>query len=339
MFVPLAVIAEHLLHSATLAFISACLGIVPLAKLMGDATEKIAHRVGGAVAGMMNSALGNLAELIIAIMALLKGQITVLKASLTGAIVANILLVMGCSAFFGGLKREEQSFNKAAVSASASLLFIVTIALLIPSMAVSQAQLAHAAQPVSVATALVLLGMFVASCLFSLKTHAHIYEESQPEAQSNSHAEPLGKSLVILIGSSLLIALLAEILTGTIDQASKRLGLSEIFIGMVIVAIVGNAAEHSVAVLFALKNKMNLSVNIALESSKQIATFVVPFLVILGWFINRPFDLVFTTLEVISLLASVFILNLICLDGKTNWLEGLSMIGMYAILGVAFYFF
>lgn len=346
LFIPVTLIAEYVLHNPTLAFVGSCLGIIPMAKLMGDATEVIANKVGGAFAGILNSGLGNLAELIIAIMALLKGETEVLKASLTGSIIANVLLVFGMSAFFGGLKREDQSFNKAAASASGSLLFIVTVALLIPSF---MGLLNHRMEaithsgPMSLLSAGFLLLMFAGSLIFSLKTHSHIYEErqvpgeaSEPEAEHNG---PIGKAVTQLLITSGLIALLAEILTGTIGEASEKLGLSRVFIGVIVVAIVGNAAEHSVAIMFAMKNKMNLAMNIALESSKQIATFITPLLVVLGFVLGKPFDLVFTPLEVIALFACVTVLNFVCQDGRSNWLEGLSMMALYGILGTAFFFF
>lgn len=350
LFIPLTFIAEYVLHNPTLAFISSCLGIIPMAKLMGDATEVLAHKVGGAFAGILNSGLGNLAELIIAIMALLKGEIEVLKASLTGAVIANILLVFGMSAFFGGLKREDQKINIAAASASGSLLSIVIIALMIPSfmgfMDPQMEEISHSG-PLSLISALFLLLIFFGSLFFSLRTHSHIYEEEADEnppeqgseAAEAEHTGNTSKAIVTLILTSCMIALLAEALTGTIGHASEQLGLSRIFIGVVVVAIVGNAAEHSVAILFAMKNKMNLAMNIALESSKQIATFITPLLVLLGLALGKPFDLVFSPLEVIALFACISIFNFTVQDGKSNWLEGLSMMALYGILGTAFFFF
>ncbi|HEY9839683.1 MAG TPA: calcium/proton exchanger [Candidatus Obscuribacterales bacterium] len=343
-FIPLTFIAEYLMHNPTLAFISSCLGIIPMAKLMGDATEVLAHKVGGAFAGVLNSGLGNLAEMIIAVMALLKGEIEVLKASLTGSIIANILLVFGMSAFFGGLKREDQSFNKAAASASSSLLFIVIVALLIPSfmgsLSPKMETITHNSSMSLISAGLLLL-MFAGSLIFSLKTHSHIYEEAKVEGQpeEEAHDGSTAKAVTMLIVTSSVIALLAEALTGTIGHASESLGLSRVFIGVVVVAIVGNAAEHSVAIMFAMKNKMNLAMNIALESSKQIATFITPMLVILGLILGKPFDLVFSPLEVIALFACVTVLNFVCQDGRSNWLEGLSMLALYGILGTAFFFF
>lgn len=345
LFIPLTFISEYVMHNPTLAFISSCLGIIPMAKLMGDATEVLAHKVGGAFAGILNSGLGNLAELIIAVMALLKGETEVLKASLTGSIIANLLLVFGMSAFFGGLKREDQSFNKAAASASGSLLFIVIVAMLIPSfMGYVNPQMVGITHSsgLSLASAGFLLVMFAGSLVFSLKTHAHIYEEAKVAGEVEEHHEESGsttKAVVQLIITSGMIAFLAEALTGTIGHASESLGLSRVFIGVILVAIVGNAAEHSVAIMFAMKNKMNLAMNIALESSKQIATFITPMLVVLGFVLGKPFDLVFSPLEVIALFACVTVLNFVCQDGRSNWLEGMSMMALYGILGTAFFFF
>lgn len=338
-FLPLAFLFHFLGEEwATFTFFCSALAIVPLAALMGHATEALAARAGAGVGAFLNAALGNAAELIIAVVAVYGGQIDLVKASLTGSIIGNVLLVLGLSAFLGGLRRKEQEFSRVAAESGVAMLFIAVAALSIPSLVnfLQHEVSAEAIQPMSNITAVVLMVTYLAGLIFVFVTHKHVFVA----AGDAQEAPGIGKARIALelIVSAALIGVLAEFLVGTVEHASQKLGLSEIFIGVIVVAIVGNVAEHAAAIVFALKNKMNLSVNIAIESSKQVALFVAPLVVLVGLIAGNPVTLVFTPLEAGALGISVAILALLVLDGRTNWLEGVQLLAVYVILAVAFYF-
>ncbi|HUL58372.1 MAG TPA: calcium/proton exchanger [Anaeromyxobacteraceae bacterium] len=324
-----------------LSFASSCLAVVPLAGLMGRATEALAARVGTAVGGFLSATVGNAAELILGLAALRAGELAVVKASITGAIVGNLLLVFGAAAFAGGLRREKQTFNATAAGAGVATLFLASVALLVPAL------LHHGADPhpekrvpFSVAISLVLLATYALSLRFSLGTHAHLYDVEVDEAAAGVSGPrwSVRRALGVLVGATVAVAVMSEILVGSIEGAAHALGLSRVFVGVVVVAIVGNAAEHSTAVLMALRDRMDLALHIAVESSKQVALLVAPALVLAGLALGRPMDLVFTPLEVVAVGAATGAITLVALDGESNWLEGAMLVAVYAVLGVAFYF-
>ena len=319
-----------------LVFSVSCLAVVPIAGLMGRATDAIASRVGTALGGFLSAALGNAAELVLAVAALRAGEVDVVKASITGSIVGNLLLVFGVALVAGGWRRDKQTFNRTAAGAGNATLFLAAVALLVPALQHHGADPHPEARlPASVAIAVVLVALYLLSLLFSLRTHVHLYP-----AEGSARASPWSSrtAALVLVAATAAVAVVSEILVESISGASEALGLSRVFVGVVVVAIVGNAAEHSTAVLVALRDQMDLALQIAAESSRQVALFVAPVLVFAGLLLGRPMDLVFTELEVVAVGASVGAVTLVALDGESNWLEGAMLVALYAVLAVAFYF-
>jgi len=362
-FIPVALLLEHVLHGdAVWVFITSAVAIVPLAGLMGRATEQLAHRVGAGLGGLLNATFGNAAELIIAGVALSAGYYDLVKASLTGSIIGNILLVFGLSALVGGLRFPVQKFNRTAASLGSTMLVLSAIGLLVPAifhMLVGTEQ-ALDEQTLSLEIAIVLMASYLLSLLFTLRTHSHLYTgpveddthsdapsakigAKPAQASAMAHADEAvwstRRSLTMLISSAAVIALMSELLVGAVEGAAEVLGMNEVFIGVILVAIVGNAAEHSTAILMAAKNKMDIAFAIASGSSIQIALFVAPLLVFLSYAIGpAPMDLRFTGLEVFSVGISVGILALIAQDGESHWMEGVQLLAVYAILALAFFY-
>lgn len=336
---PLAV-ASHFFFPGTPTFILCAVTLIPLARLMGASTEVIAHRLGSGWGGLMNASFGNAAELIIAIAALRNGQTEVVKASITGAILGNILLVLGAAIAVGGLKREKQTFNTTAALSGAAMMFLAVTAMIVPDL--FHAVQGEAALPVmgrlSVSIAVVLLVIYVLSLVFSLRTHQHLYAGEDHGTEEELPPWSQKKAVVILLGSTVGVVVAAELLVHALEPAIASFGLTHTFVGVIIIAIIGNAAEHSTAVIMALKNKMDLAFNIAFESSKQIALFVAPVLVLLSYPLGHPLSLEFTHMEVAGMGIGVGAATLIGLDGESNWLEGVMLLGVYAILAVAFFF-
>jgi len=330
----------------TALFICSCLAIIPLAKWMGRATEALAHHMGQGIGGLLNATFGNAAELIIALMALNKGLTEVVKASITGSIIGNILLVLGLSLVAGGVKYPEQRFNKTAVGSSVSSLFLAAIALTVPS--VFHFTASHSggdwnpllSQKLSLAIAIVLFLTYACTLGFSLKTHKQLFIGTVDEPEIAATHEPWTrtKATTILVISTVFIALMSEFLVETVESARARLGFTEVFVGVIVVAIIGNAAEHSTAVVMAMKNKMDLSLGIAIGSSLQIALFVCPVLVFTSYLFGRPMDLEFTLPEVIAVGVAVMLVSQISGDGETNWLEGVQLLSVYLVLGILFYY-
>jgi len=338
---PLAV-ASHFFFSGTLTFILCSLALVPLARLMGEATEVIAHKLGSGLGGLMNASFGNAAELIIALAALRSGHTAVVKASITGAVLGNLLLVLGAALIFGGARREKQTFNATAALSGSAMMFLALTAMIIPDLfhvAQGDAALPHL-RPLSIGISIILLAMYVLSLLFSLRTHAHIYsgEEEGGGAEEELPHWSTRKATVYLLLATGGVVVVAEFLIHALEDAIKSFGFTHTFVGVIIIAIVGNAAEHSTAVLMAMKNKMDLAFNIAFESSKQIALFVAPVLVLLAIPLGQNLTLEFTHMEVVGMAVGIGAATLIGLDGESNWLEGAMLIGVYAILGITFFF-
>jgi len=330
-------------------FASSAIAIIPLAGLMGEATEKLASRLGAGVGGLLNATFGNAAELIIAMVALQKGLYDVVKASLTGSIIGNILLVLGASMVAGGFRRERQKFDRSAAAASATLLSLAGLALLVPAVfhfvaegAVARATLTPEREvlierSLSLEIAIVLFVSYLLSLWFTLKTHKHLYTGGAEEHE-HEKVDIRGAVLSLLLATAA-VAWMSEMLVGAVEEASHVLGLTEVFVGVIVVAIIGNAAEHSTAILVAMKNHMDLSLNIAIGSSIQIALFVAPVLVFASYFMpHGPMDLRFTPFEVLAVVASIAVVNLVSQDGESNWLEGAMLLAVYVVLGIAFFF-
>jgi Ca2+:H+ antiporter len=344
LFVPVAAILEFTHAGPISIFVCSCLAIVPLAGWMAKATEHLAARTGEGVGGLLNATFGNMAELIIALMALSAGHPEVVKASITGSIIGNVLLVFGLSAICGGLKYREQTFNRTAAGAGSTLLALSVVALAVPTVFHRIVGETHPSQErdLSLDIAIVLLVTYGLSLLFVLKTHSHLYLGAGGHGEEGETQGPpwsAKKAVVVLLLSTAGVAVVAEFLVGAIDGVAKAAGMSAVFIGVILVAVVGNAAEHSTAVLVAMKNKMDLAMNIAVGSSIQVALFVAPVLVFLSYGVGpAPMNLLFTPMELLAVAASVLVIALIAHDGETNWFEGALMLAVYAILGMAFWF-
>ena len=346
-FVPIAIVLEYVVHArAEWIFITSCLAIIPLAGLMGKATEHLAEHVGEGVGGLLNATFGNAAELIIAIVALNAGLHDVVKASITGSIIGNILLVFGLSALIGGARYSIQSFNKTAANLGTTMLTLAAIGLVVPAIfhyVVIGGDVPVAEQELSLEIAVILMATYVLSLVFTLKTHKHLYAgghgADDADEAMGTQGWSTGRSLTVLLVATAFVALMSEFLVGAVEATAKSFGMTEVFVGVILVAIIGNAAEHSTAVLMAIKNKMDIAINIAVGSSIQIALFVAPLLVFLSYFVGpSPMDLIFTNFEVLAVTLSVAIMALISQDGESNWMEGVQLLAVYAILGIAFFY-
>jgi Ca2+:H+ antiporter len=341
-FIPIAM-ALHAIHApAPWVFATAAGAIVPLAAVMGRATEYLAGRLGSGIGGLLNATFGNAAELIIALMALRAGLHGVVKASITGSIIGNILLVLGLAVLAGGVKHRRQTFNRTSAGIGATLLVLSAIGLVVPAIFhhIVQGTAAARERRMSLEIAIVLFVLYIASLFFSLRTHRHLYTgESAGEARTGEGSSwSARKSVVVLALATVGIALMSETLVGAVEATASSLGLTEVFVGVILVAVIGNAAEHSTAILMAMKNEMDLAVNIAIGSSIQVALFVAPVLVFASYGLGHPMDLVFSTFEVVAVSIAAGVATLVALDGESNWMEGAQLLGVYVILGLAFYF-
>ena len=350
-FIPIAVGLELTHQPAVLVFTAAALGVIPTAAVMGEATEHLAAQTGPGIGGFLNVTFGNAPELIIAFFALREGLQEVVKASIVGSIVGNILLVLGAATLVGGLGREKQSFNQTAANAQSSMLLLAVIALILPAVfqlvhggglpAVGEERVDFGSdlEKLSLGVALVLMATYAAGLFFSLKTHRKTFNPFEGQEEESHGAWSIKRSLIMLAIAAVLVGVMSEVLVGSISEASKDIGLSEFFVGVFVVAIVGNAAEHWVAVLVAKKDQMDLAVSIAVGSSAQIALFVAPLLVLLSFVIGpNPMALVFNGYEVGGLLFAVLIANFVTQDGESNWFEGVQLLSLYLVLGLVFYF-
>jgi Ca2+:H+ antiporter len=361
--VPIAIVLEYVHAEQLTLFIVAAISLIPLAKLIGDSTEHLASHYGATLGSLLNVTFGNAAEIIIAIIAINAGLLELVKASITGAILGNILLIFGISILAGGFKFKEQFFNKENVGMQASMLFLAVIGLTIPTILVTTVLNTEdelnqiKIQFLSDVLAFLLLAVYVAGLIFTFFTHKHLftsrltnqvsdriavkeknnYIEENPQLEI--HKEWSKKKSFFLLGLSMAgVIVISEILVGSIEVVTAEFGFGELFVGAIIIGIVGNAAEHSSAILLARKGKMDLSIGIAAGSGTQIALFIVPILVIAGVLLSRPFTLVFTGFEIISVLLAAIIMNLIAHDGKSNWFEGVMLIAVYIIIAIGFFF-
>jgi len=347
-FVPISLAAHFLGAGPLVVFAASGAAIVPLAAWMGMATEEIAVVVGPSLGGLLNATFGNATELIIALVALRAGLVDVVKASITGSIIGNLLLVMGLAMFLGGLKFKEQEFQPVVARVNAASMNLAVIAILLPtavnvtSEGIDEATL----QVLSIAVAVVLILVYGLTLLFAMRTHSYLYEvgvaeivsEDLPPAQVSEHKPNLRLWVGILLAATLLVAVESELLVDTLEAAISTLGLTSLFTGVILLPIIGNAAEHATAVTVAMKNKMDLSVSVAVGSSLQIALFVAPVLVLAGWLFGQPMDLDFNPFELVAVAVAVLIANSISSDGRSNWLEGILLLAAYAVVGLAFFF-
>jgi Ca2+:H+ antiporter len=350
-FIPIAIALRFADASATIVFAASALGVIPTAALMGRATEELAARSGPGIGGFLNVTFGNAPELIIAFFALREGLQEVVKASLVGSILGNVLLVMGGAMLVGGLKRERQYFDRTAANTQSIMLLLACVALIMPAIfelviggslpkpTAESKHFPHDLEVMSVGVSLVLLATYAAGLIFSLKTHKDLFN---PEHDEDDHVgEPwsVRTSVIALAIAGVAVGVMSEILVGSIEEASHSIGLSPFFVGLIVVAIVGNAAEHWVAVYFASRDKMGLSVNIAIGSSAQIALFAAPVLVLISFFVGPfPMALVFNGLELGAIVLAVLIANQVTQEGESTWFEGLQLLAVYAVLGLVFFF-
>jgi Ca2+:H+ antiporter len=340
----------------TATFVLAALGVIPLAHLMGEATEHLSERTGPTWGGLLNATFGNAAELIIAIIAMTKGLNEIVKASLTGSILGNLLLVAGAAMVVGGWGREKQDFSRANAESSSGLLLVGVAAMLFPaifhhSFHLVDPKLVEHEHRVSVGTSIILLVVYAAGLLFTLRTHAHIF--SHPPAQTPEDPPGLGdeahwsvkKSIGLLVAAAVGVGVVAELLVGSAETVAQKLGWNHVFVGVILLAIIGNAAEHSTALLLAKRNDMDTAMTITYQSSLQIALFVTPFLVLLstafvagGVGHATHLDLLFTPMEVVAVLLAVLTTAFLGLNGETNWFEGVLLLALYAVLGIVFFY-
>ncbi len=340
-FIPVALTLEFLHADPTAIFLTSALAIIPLAGLMGKATEHLTSYVGAGVGGLLNASLGNAAELIIALVALREGLHDVVKASITGSILGNILLVLGAAMAAGGFRYRQQQFNRTAAGMGASLLLLAAIGLVVPALFHFTASDSGVAveRELSLEIAVILFIIYILNLVFSLKTHHHLFSgDADVMHEAGERPWSQRKAVGVLTGVTIAVAIMSEVLVGAIEPAAKHLGLTQVFVGVILVALVGNAAEHSTAVLVAMKNKMDLAYGIAVGSSLQIALFVAPVLVFASYLFGQPLDLIFTPFEVAAVTIAVLVVGYTSSDGESNWMEGVMLLGVYLILAIAFYF-
>ena len=342
-FVPISIVQYFMHVSPVWLFLSSCLSIIPLAGVMGVATEEYSKYRGQAVGGLLNATFGNATEMIIAIVAVFNGKVEIVRASLIGSIIGNLLLVFGLATLLGGLKFKEQKFNRHSAEANGSMMTISVISLLVPAIFIHNSHLKDSAPSVanlSLAVAILLIALYIGGLIFSLKSHKSFFQDEvkhegeEEEKPSMSQAQALG----ILLVSTLFIAFESEFLVSSIEPVVHQLHMSELFLGIILIPIIGNAAEHSTAVVMAVKNKMDISVNIAISSAAQIAMFVAPLIIIVSRWSHHPVTIVFSSIELICVAAAVMITQQVTRDGKTNWLEGAQLLAAYVIMALAFYF-
>ncbi len=336
-FIPISIIGEFMHFSPTLMFVLSALAIVPLAGLMGEATEEISFYTGPKLGGFLNATFGNATELIISFFALKDGLFDVVKASIAGSVIGNILLVLGASMLFGGLKYKTQGFNKKVMETSSSMLLFAVIGLTIPAI------FTHTIKPeflntkyenISIIVAALMFAIYILSLVFSFFTHKDIYAVEQDEEDGEAKWS-LKKAISVLIISTVIIAFESEFLVGAVEPMTKALGLNKLFVGIILIPIIGNAAEHSTAVIMAMKNKMDVAVEIAIGSSLQVILFVAPVLIFLS-LIFTPMSIIFNPFELVALIVSVLIANRVVSDGESNWLEGVQLLAVYLIIATMF---
>ena len=336
-FVPITFAAEYFHLSSLILFFLSAVAIIPLAKYIGEATEELTIYTGPALGGLLNATFGNATELIIGILALQAGLIEVVKASITGSIIGNLLLVLGMAIFFGGYKKEKQKFNILAAKASASTLLLAVIALVIPAIFLQTSGSVNniVVERLSISVSILMMIAYAASLLFSLRTHKHLYSQDVAIVETAKWSK--SRSITTLFIATIAVAFMSEILVGSIEPLVQSLGWTELFIGVIFVAIIGNAAEHVSAITVAIKDKMDLAIQVSIGSATQIVMFVAPALVLVSLFFTEKMSLVFNNFELVVILFSVLITNSIVEDGESHWFEGFQLLIAYAIIAVAFF--
>ena len=354
-FIAIAVALDLAGAGAPLVFFASALGVIPTAALMGRATEELAARSGPGIGGLLNVTFGNAPELIIAFFALHEGLQEVVKASLVGSILGNVLLVMGASMLVGGLKRERQHFDRTAAGSQSLMLLLACAALIMPAIfeLVIGGSLPNPLdksdrfpsdlEAMSIGVSIVLLASYVTGLFFSLKTHRALFNPPQDDEADGHEPWSVRRSVFALAVAGIAVGFMSEILVGSIEEASKGIGLSPFFVSLIVVAIVGNAAEHWVAVYFASRDKLDLSISIAIGSSAQIALFAAPVLVLVSLFVGPfPMALVFNGLELsailLAVLIAVIVANFVTQEGESTWFEGVQLLAVYTVLGLTFFF-
>ena len=340
-FVPISILVKVLSLGQLWLFLTSAAAIIPLAKVLSTATERLAARVGPGIGGLLSATFGNAVEMIIAFFALQAGLFEVVKASIAGSILGNVLFVLGLAMLVGGFGREKQTFNRAAAGITASQLTLAVTGLFIPAAFVLTTPTAlltgDLREEVSVGVAILLLLGYVAQMVFFLRTHKHLYAEEAEEI-APGHGWTIRHAVIVLISTTVIVGIVAEFLVDGLGYLTTNLHLSELFVGVVVVALVGGAAESVTAVTLAHKDKMALGVNVVMSSTLQIALFVAPVLVLIGFVIGRPLDLTFNLFEVAAIVMTMLIANAITNDGESNWFEGVQLLIAYSIIAVAFFF-
>jgi Ca2+:H+ antiporter len=345
--IPAALILPYLHANVVLQFVLSCIAVLPVAAWIGHGTEHLAHRLGPTYGALLNATFGNFAEMVIAIIAIRQGLIDVVRASLAGSILGNLLFVAGLAMLMGGWKRDSQKFNPLAAEAQGGQLILAVAGVLVPALFFRSASQAHHPElihQVSIGTSVILLLSYVAGLYFSFKTHKDRLNESS-NVIGDTHEEieqhelwSAKKASLVLLGSSVLMALVAEGLVHAVHSAGVAWGLNEVFLGFIVLAIVGNAAEHSTAVVLAMRNQMDTALNISMQSSVQIALFVTPALVFLSYPLGHPMDLIFSPFEILAVVLGVAVFSYLIINGETNWYEGVQLLAVYALIAVALYF-
>nr|WP_295602363.1 calcium/proton exchanger [uncultured Terrisporobacter sp.] len=336
-FIPISFIAKFMNASGTIMFILSCLSIIPLAGLMGEGTEQISFYSGPKIGGFLNGTFGNATELIISFFALKQGLFDIVKSSIAGAVIGNVLLVVGASMLAGGLKFKTQKFNEKVSEVTSSMLLFAVLGLCIPALfthTVDPALLNTRYEGLSVFVAVVMIIIYILSLVFSFSTHKDIYNT---EASKEGSAKwTLKKAILILVVVTILIAIESEFLVNGVESITESLGWSEFFVGIILIPIIGNAAEHTTAIIMARKDQMDVALEIALGSSLQIILFVAPILIFISLFF-KPMSIVFNEFELVALIASVVIANKVSHDGECNWLEGVQLLAVYLIISASFF--
>lgn len=336
--IPASGLAAWLAAPPLVTFLLACLAVLPLAGLMGEATEHLAGRTGPTLGGFLNATFGNAAELIIAVVALQNGLVELVKASITGSILGNLLLILGLSLFVGGLRRETLTFNRTAASMSAGMLVLAVVGVVFPA-------LFHHLHPVgsegtelqmAMAVGMILLATYAASLLFTLKTHRRLFGGEPHPAEEVPW--PVRRAIAVLAGATVAVAFESKLLVHTVEGVTRTLGWSETFLGLIIIPFIGNAAEHATAIVVARKGNIDLALQIALGSSTQVALLVAPVLVFVGVALGRPMTFAFSSFEVVAVAMATLVVAISVQDGESNWFEGVQLIAVYLMVAVAAFF-
>ncbi|SCJ62300.1 putative calcium/sodium:proton antiporter [uncultured Clostridium sp.] len=336
-FIPISIVGKFMNFSPSVMFILAALSIIPLAGLMGEGTEEISFYSGPKIGGFLNATFGNATELIISFFALKEGLFEVVKSSIAGAIIGNILLVLGASMFAGGLKHKVQKFNINVVDTTSSMLLFAVIGLCIPAVfthTLDPSLLNTRYEGLTLIVAIVMFILYLCSLFFSFFTHKDLYSVTYEEEGKAKWS--LKKAITVLVVATVLIAIESEFLVSGVEDITSKLGLSEFFVGIILIPIIGNAAEHSTAITMALKNKMDVALEIALGSSLQVILFVAPILIFLS-LLFTPMSIIFNQFELVALIVSVLIANKVAGDGSSNWLEGAQLMAVYFIIAAGFF--